>query len=377
VTDTTTAAGTAESDNSKKRAESLALDRTALGKWMDGQGLPGEGVPALTRLSGGSQNELFVVERDDARAVLRIPPATAGEARFDGLRRELRLLRALKGADVPHAELIAGTGDAGVLGAPFYLMQPVDGWSPMGAGAGWPEPFGSDLPLRRELALELVKGAALLSKVDWEERGLAGFGRPENFHDRQVDRWLDFLSRYKFRDLPGLDQASAWLRTHRPRHWSPGIMHGDYQFANVMYANEVAAPGGPTPLRPPAVPAKLAAVIDWEMTTIGDPLLDLGWVLISWPPEGDDMTRYVSLDGMPSRDEMLEHYEAISGRSAEDIDYYVVLARWKLGIVLEMSYAKLASGGPADPKVASFGSLVLELIRKAAELSRTATMKAA
>jgi aminoglycoside phosphotransferase (APT) family kinase protein len=89
------------------------------------------------------------------------------------------------------------------------------------------------------------------------------------------------------------------------------------------------------------------------------------------------MTRYVSLDGMPSRDEMLEHYEAISGRSAEDIDYYVVLARWKLGIVLEMSYAKLASGGPADPKVASFGSLVLELIRKAAELSRTATMKAA
>jgi aminoglycoside phosphotransferase (APT) family kinase protein len=343
----------------------------ALGRWMDTEKLPGDGVPALTRLSGGSQNELFVVERDGIRAVLRIPPATAGEARFDGLRRESRLLRALKGADVPHAEFIAATDDPTILGAPFYLMQPVDGWSPMGAGAGWPEPFESDLSLRRGLALELVKGAALLSRVDWQERGLTGFGRPENFHDRQVDRWLDFLSRYKFRDLPGLDQASGWLRTHRPRHWSPGIMHGDYQFANVMYANDLAAEGGP------AVPATLAAVIDWEMTTIGDPLLDLGWVLISWPPEGDDMTRYVSLDGMPSRDEMLEHYEAISGRSTEDIDYYVVLARWKLGIVLEMSYAKLVAGGPADPKVASFGSLVLELIRKAAELSRTATTKAA
>ncbi|MCW2929115.1 MAG: putative phosphotransferase [Actinomycetia bacterium] len=365
MTDTTTASDTANADNSKKRAaapEAPGLDAVALGRWMDGEGLPGAGAPTLTRLSGGSQNELFIVERDEVRAVLRIPPATAGEARFDGLRRELRLLRALQGADVPHAEFIAGTGEADVLGAPFYLMLPVDGWSPMGNGK-WPEPFESDLPLRRGLAFELVRGAALLSKVDWEARGLTGFGRPENFHDRQVDRWLSFLDKYKFRDLPGLDEASAWLRTHRPRHWSSGIMHGDYQFANVMYAQ--------------GAPAKLAAVIDWEMTTIGDPLLDLGWVLISWPPEGDDMTRYVSVDGMPSRDELLEHYESISGRSTEDIDYYVVLARWKLGIVLEMSYAKLTSGGAVDPKAASFGPLVLELIRKAAELSRTATTKAA
>jgi aminoglycoside phosphotransferase (APT) family kinase protein len=289
--------------------------------------------------------------------VLRIPPAAAPAARHDGLRRELRLLRALKGAEVPHAELVEGTDDADVLGAPFYLMEPVDGWSPMGTGM-WPEPFESDLSLRPSLAFELVRGAALLGSVDWEARGLTGFGRPENFHQRQVDRWLSFLSGYKFRDLPGLDEAAAWLRAHRPRHWSPGIMHGDYQFANVMYSHEV--------------PAKLAAVIDWEMTTIGDPLLDLGWILISWPPEGDDMTRYVSLDGMPSRDEMLQHYEKISGRSTEDIDYYVVLARWKLGIVLEMSYAKFAAGGVVDPKVASFGTLVLELIRKAAELSRSA-----
>ena len=334
-----------------------ALDAVALGRWMDAESLPGEGIPTLSRLSGGSQNELFVVERDGVKAVLRIPPASAGEARFDGLRRESRLLRALKGAEVPHAEFVAGTDDAGILGAPFYLMEPVDGWSPMGMGK-WPEPFESDRSLRPSLAFELVRGAALLGRVDWKARGLTGFGRPDNFHERQVGRWLSFLSGYQFRDLPGLDEASQWLRTHRPRHWSPGIMHGDYQFANVMYANEV--------------PGRLAAVIDWEMTTIGDPLLDLGWILISWPPEGDDMTRYVSLDGMPSRDELLKHYEKISGRSIDDIDYYVVLARWKLGIVLEMSYAKFVSGGAADPKFASFGPLILQLIRKAAELSRTA-----
>jgi aminoglycoside phosphotransferase (APT) family kinase protein len=330
---------------------------------MDEEKLPGDDAPTLTRLSGGSQNELFIVEREGTRSVIRIPPVTAGEARFDGLRRELRLLKALKGADLPHAEFVAGTPDDSVLGAPFYLMQPVDGWSPMGHGA-WPEPFESDLEQRRGLAFELVRGAALLSKVDWRARGLEGFGRPENFHDRQVDRWLSFLSTYKFRDLPGLDEASDWLRAHRPRQWKPGIMHGDYQFANVMFAHPSLGEPGPQ--------ARLAAVIDWEMTTIGDPLLDLGWVLISWPPEGDDMTRYVNLDGMPSRDELLNHYETISGRSTEDIDYYVVLARWKLGIVLEMSYAKLQAGGAVDPKVESFGSLVLELIRKAATLSRTA-----
>jgi aminoglycoside phosphotransferase (APT) family kinase protein len=343
------------------------VDAAALGRWMDREGLPGAGTaPALSRLSGGSQNELFVVERDGIRAVLRIPPAAAGAARHDGLRRELRLLRALKGMDVPHAELVAGTDDADVLGAPFYLMQPVDGWSPMGTeNAGkWPEPYESDKSLRAALAFELVRGAALLARVDWQARGLTGFGRPDNFHQRQVDRWLAFLADYKFRDLPGLDEASGWLRTHGPRHWSPGIMHGDYQFANVMFGHEV--------------PARLAAVIDWEMTTIGDPLLDLGWVLIAWPPEGDDMVRarYLSLDGMPSRDDLLQHYETISGRSTEDIDYYVVLARWKLGIVLEMSYAKFAAGVAVDPKAGKFGDLVLELERKAAELSRSAKTQA-
>ncbi|MCW2527449.1 MAG: putative phosphotransferase [Pseudonocardiales bacterium] len=341
--------------------EQSPLDVGALGRWMDESGLPGSGSPTLSRLTGGSQNELFIVERGDLRTVLRTPPPSADAKRQDGLRREHRLLRALKGADVPHAELVAGCDDAGVLGMPFYLMKPIDGWSPT---VGWPAPYDTDLDHRSHLAFGLVKGAALLSSVDWKGRGLEGFGRPDNFHERQVDRWLSFLKGYQFREIPGLDESSEWLRTHRPSHWEPGIMHGDYQFANVMFDNDV--------------PADLAAVIDWEMTTIGDPLLDLGWCLIAWSPEGDDMAnaRYLNLDGMPPREDLLAHYEKISGRSTEEIDYYVVLARWKLGIVLEMSYAKFASGGPVDAKIEVFGNLVLELIRKSAELSRTVTMKA-
>lgn len=338
-----------------------AVEPQRLARWMNEQNLPGAGeVPHLSRLSGGSQNELYLVTQGDRRVVLRTPPAGSDAKRHDGLRREIALLRALKGTDVPHAELVAGCDDADVLGAPFYLMKEIDGWSPSGS-EGWPASFNSDSNAKAPLAFGLVEGAALLSRVDWKARGLADFGRPDGFHDRQVDRWLAFLKKYQFRELPGLEETSEWLRRNRPRQWEPGIMHGDYQFANVMFSNHT--------------PTSLAAVIDWEMTTIGDPLLDLGWALMSWGPEGDDMTasRYLNLDGMPARDDLLEHYERISGRSTEDIDYYVILARWKLAIVLEMSYARNASDGTVDPKFESFGAMILELMRKAAELSRTLT----
>jgi aminoglycoside phosphotransferase (APT) family kinase protein len=328
-------------------------DRTALAKWLDEVGAPGSGeTPDIERLTGGSQNELFTVTRSGLTGVLRMPPAQADEARRDGLRRELRLLAALKGSDVPHAELIGGEPTGDVLGSPFYVMEAIDGWSPTGR---WEAPFDTDLKARRDLAFELVGGIAQLSKVDWQARGLTGFGRPENFHDRQVDRWLSFLEGYRFRELPGLDTASAWLRTHRPATWSPGIMHGDYQFANVMFSH--------------GTPANLAAIIDWEMTTIGDPLLDLAWALLGWDGEDPKTDFYVDLEGMPKRSELLAHYEKISGRSTADIHYYLVLANWKLGVVLEKSYAALVNGHRTDNKIETFGPLVLDLIATAADLA--------
>jgi len=335
---------------------SAGLDAERLARWLDGAGMAdGGALPVIDRLGGGSQNELFSIQRGGDRAVLRMPPATADAARVDGLRRELRLLGALKGTDVPHAELIAGDAEGKVFGMPFYLMREIDGWSPAGT---WPAPFDSDPQVRRDLAFELVGGIAKLSKVDWRARGLDGFGRPENFHQRQVDRWLKFLSAYRFRELPGLDEAADWLRTHQPRNYEPGIMHGDYQFANVMFANGDSA--------------RLAAIIDWEMTTVGDPLLDLAWALLGWDGEEPrESGFYLDVSGMPRRSELLAHYERVSGRSTEDIDYYLVLANWKLGVVLEKSYAALKNGAGADPKIESFGPLVLQLIGTAAELARS------
>ena len=330
------------------------IDIVAFARWMDANGVPGGGeLPELDALSGGSQNELMLVKRGGRTMVMRKPPAGAVHDRLDGIRREHRLVKALKGADVPHAEYIAGSDDTDLLGMPFYLMDVVDGWSPTDLG-GWAEPFASDPSLRPGLAYELVRGAALLGNVDWKARGLEGFGRPDDFHQRQVDRWLAFLDHIKCRELPGLEEAAAWLRTHQPTHWTPGIMHGDYQFANVMYRH--------------GAPAELAAIIDWEMTTIGDPLLDLGWILVSWGPEAEDMSHYVDLGGMPTIDEMRACYERHSGRSTEDVTYYIVLARWKLGIVLEQSYSRFLAGANVNAKVEIFGPLVLELIRKAASL---------
>jgi aminoglycoside phosphotransferase (APT) family kinase protein len=335
------------------------IDAGRLADFLDSAGLPGKGAPLEQRyVAGGSQNEIYEIRRGELHAALRIPPAGAPPERDEGIRREWRIIEALEGTDVPHPPALAVCPDPSVLGRPFYLMGFVDGWSPMGrGGAGWPAPFDTDLAARRGLALQLVEGIALLSRVDWRARGLETLGRPEGFHERQVGRWRAFLERFQGRPLPGLDSAAAWLETHRPLDYVPGLMHGDYQFANVMFHH--------------GAPARLAAVVDWEMGTVGDPKLDLGWVIQGWPADTSDpsasRSSYVDLFGMPSSEELLSHYAAVSGRQVDDIDYYVVLARFKLAIVLEQGYQR--AGG--DEKLEAFGPIVLELMEKAAELAES------
>jgi aminoglycoside phosphotransferase (APT) family kinase protein len=329
----------------------------SLAAWMDEAGLAGAGESIECRyISGGSQNEIYEIRRGELHGALRIPPPPAPASRDDGILREWRIIKALDGSDVPHTKAIAACTDASVLGRTFYIMGYVDGWSPMGVDK-WPEPFDTDLDARRGLALQLVEGIALLSKVDWQARGLEDLGRPDGFHERQVDRWTGFLERIKGRDLPGLEEASGWLRSHRPIDYVPGLMHGDYQFANVMYEN--------------GSPARLAAIVDWEMGTVGDPKLDLGWVVQSWPvdttaPEAAESS-YVDLFGMPSRDELLEHYSEVSGRQVDDIDYYVILAKWKLAIVLEQGFQRAGD----DEKLLAFGPIVLDLMAGAAALAES------
>lgn len=333
---------------------SFGVERTErLIRWLDDVGLPGAGSPlSLEQFQGGSQNAVFAIGRDGLHGVLRVPPPGAPDDRDRDILREWRILAALDGTDVPHPQPLGVCEDGSVLGRPFYVMGFVDGWSLAGQRDGWPAPFDSDVDARRCIAFQLVEGAALLAKVDWRGRGLEDLGRPEGFHDRQVQRWTSFLERIKGRELPGFETAAAWLDVHRPRDYQPGLMHGDYGFANVMFGH--------------GSPARLAAIIDWEMGTIGDPKLDLGWALHSWPNSSTDDAE-PHLAGMPMRDELVAHYAQVSGRHVDDLDYYLVLAKWKLGVVLEQGYQRAGDDG----KLQSFGPLVLDLMRGAAELAET------
>ncbi len=331
------------------------IDVTALGAWMDSQNLQGAGLPITQRyISGGSQNEIYEINRGDFRAALRIPPLVAPESRDAGIVREWRIIEALNGTDVPHTEAIAVCADKAVLGRAFYLMGFVDGWSPMD-GPGWVEPFVTDRSLRPALAYQLVEGIATLSKVDWRAKGLHDLGRPDGFHARQVDRWTAFLERIKGRELPGFTEASAWLRSHQPIDFVPGIMHGDYQFANVMFEH--------------GAPARLAAIVDWEMGTVGDPKLDLAWVLQGWPEDTHDENGkgYVDITDMPGRAELMQHWGEVAGRQVDDMDYYIVLARWKLAVVLEQGFQRAGD----DVKLQAFGPIVLDLMARAAELAES------
>jgi aminoglycoside phosphotransferase (APT) family kinase protein len=333
------------------------IDLHRLGRWMDDQGLPGRGEPIEHRIvSGGTQNDIYELSRGELRCAMRIPPPSAPADRDAGIGREWRIIEALTGAGVPCPGAVALCADPSVLGRPFYLMGFVDGWSPMDQ-PGWPAPFDADPAARQGLAYQMAEGIALLSNVDWRARGLHDLGRPDGFHERQVDRWTAFLERIKGRELPGFDVAAGWLRAHRPLDYIPGLMHGDYQLANVMFRH-----GGP---------ARLAAIVDWEMGTVGDPKLDLAWMVQSWPEEVTSTATafpgYADLSGMPPRSALVARYAEVSGRQVDDIDYYLILARWKFAVVLEQGFQRAGD----DEKLQAFGPVVLDLMRGAAELAES------
>jgi aminoglycoside phosphotransferase (APT) family kinase protein len=335
------------------------IDFERLTDWLDERSLPGKGEPVEHRLiAGGTQNEIYEIRRGELHGAIRIPPPSAPQDRDKGIVREWRIIEALEGTDVPHTPAIAVCEDKDLLGRTFYMMGFVDGWSPMDNPGRWPEPFDGDLDARKGLAYQLIEGIALLGNVDWKAKGLNDLGHPDGFHERQVDRWTAFLNRIKKRELPGFDVAADWLRAHRPIDFIPGLMHGDYQFANVMFRD--------------GSPARLAAIVDWEMGTVGDPKLDLGWVVQGWPADTNDPSLsetggYADMYGMPSREQLVDHYATVSGRQVDDLDYYVILAKWKLGVVLEQGFQRAGD----DFKLQSFGPIVLDLMKGAAELAES------
>ena len=269
--------------------------------WTSGAS-PGPGAPfEATFITGGASNELFEIRRGGHRMALRRPPGSSPQGRNETMLREYRLLAALADTDVPHARALAVCDDPELMGGCFYLMEYVDGWSPLGGG-GWPAPFDTDPEGRRGLAFQLVDGIAKLAKVDWEATGTGRVRPPRRFHERQVDRWMSHLAAVQFRDIPGLDEAAEWLRSHQPRHYRPGIMHGDYQFANVMFRH--GAPAGWPPSWTGRWPPWATPCSIWAGSSRAG----------SIPDEERRTGSYVDYSDMPSRAELLDYYAAESGR---------------------------------------------------------------
>lgn len=316
----------------------VSIDPAALTAWMDAHGLGSGAITAPRQLAGGTQNILLRFSRAGRDYILRRPPANPRPTSNKVMTREITLLGALGGSAVPHPALIAACRDESVLGAVFYLMEPVDGFNPT---VGMPGRAAADPAVRHRMGIELIDGLAALASVDHEAAGLAGFGKLEGFLERQVGRWAGELASYaRFEGWSGpaplgdVAAVGAWLEANRPARCQAGIIHGDYHIGNLIYDEDGA----------------MLAIVDWEMATLGDPLVDLGRLLLSWPEEAvrtPYTMRVDPLDGFPSRAEMAARYAEKTGRDLADLPWFIVLSAYKLGILFEGSHAR-AQAGLAD-----------------------------
>lgn len=317
------------------------IDLGVLARWMDAQGL-GEGAPITDAepLGGGTQNILLRFDRAGRTYVLRRPPRKPRKESDEVMRREMQVLAALAGSDVPHPGFIEGEGDPAVLGTAFYLMEPITGFNPT---VGLPALHAGDPALRRRMGEALVDGIVALSRIDPDAVGLSSLGKLDGWVERQTPRWRAQLEGYAqfegwsgLAALPHVDSICAWMEANRPSGMQPGLIHGDYHLANVMYR-----PDSP----------ELAAIVDWELASRGDPLLDLGWLTATWPDPAEAQTR-VSVTpwkGFPTMSEMVDRYLSATGRTAAEARWYTVLAPFKLGAILEGSHARACAGLTPKP----------------------------
>lgn len=316
------------------------------------QHFPGDDAPLeLEQISGGHSNATFFVRRGSQEWVLRRPPRGPLLPTAHDVLREYRILQALNTTDLPTPHVLLGCDDPAIIGAPFYLMERVSG---IVIHEHLPA-YAADIPGRRAVSQALVDTLVALHQIDWQAVGLANLSKPTGYIERQMRRWTSQLERPRPRALPELDRVTAWLTTHIPEASPTTIVHGDYRFGNVIYA---------------ANEPRIAAIVDWEMATLGDPLADLGILLNSWHEPDDPVSIIMAqlsplrdLAGLLTRAEMAEYYAERMGRPVHDLAFYQVLAQWKTAILLEGSYTRFLAGTTDDPFFKTLKEGIPELIR--------------
>ncbi len=289
--------------------------------------------------------------------VLRRPPRGPLPPSAHDVLREARLLRALEATPVRVPKVLAVCEDAGVIGAPFYVMERVAGEV---ITDSIPEPL--DTPDQRaRIADELIGALVELHRADWTALGLEGFGKPTGYLARQLRRFCGLWEHNRTRELPQVEEVGRWLAANLPDSPPATIVHGDFRLGNTMFAARA--------------PAHLVAIFDWEMATIGDPLADVGYMLMHWTEPGDALGKFNAhnvtlLPGFPTRAELRSRYEEHSGRSVQALDWYVTLALWKAVVFMEGNYKRALAGSTDDPYLKSFGEGVIEIADRALTVMR-------
>ena len=318
-------------------------------RWFAGH-VPGVQEPlAFERIAGGQSNLTYTVtDQAGGRWVLRRPPLSGVLPSAHDMAREHRIIAALAATDVPVPRAFGLCDDESVTGAPFYVMEHVDGVVPRDE-ATVVATFG--LAERAAASTALVDALVALHRVEPEAVGLGQLGRGHGYVERQLARWRRQWEQSRTRELPAVEEVHRRLTARVPAQERVAIVHGDYRLDNL-----ILSPAG-----------EVRAVIDWELSTLGEPMADLGLLLVYWAEADDELlplgTAPTSLPGFPTRAEVAAAYADGAGRSTDDLEFFVALGYWKLAVILEGVYARYAAGayGQADQSWREFPAVVTRL----------------
>jgi aminoglycoside phosphotransferase (APT) family kinase protein len=349
--------GTADSTDvvaTRAEAEALALEPLVILDGLDPY-LPGDGPIDVARLGTGHSNETFRVARDGRSWVLRRPPRPPYAPTAHDVVREYRILAALAGQSVRSPQPYAVCEDPAAIGAPFYLMELVDGDVVRDRF-----PDAIDVPAERRRALEeFVDALVEIHAVPWQGTALEQIGRPSGYLERQVRRWKSQWEHNQTREVRDIDRMGDWLAQHIPTSYETTLVHGDYKLDNAIYR--------------PQAPAELAVIVDWEMSTLGAPLADLGLLCATYLERGEQPDEVLGFspatatEGALTRDEIVARYAERSGRPVDDLRWYEGLAVWKIAILLEGSFKRYLAGSTADPFFALLADGVPRLAARAVQ----------
>jgi len=334
----------------EKTGPTATIDAAGLKRFIHDNRLGDASDLCTENISFGHSNEVHLIHFEGKSWALRRPPRGPLLPTAHDVLREYRVLEALQPTSVPVPRVYASCEDNSYIGAPFYLMEYMHGKVIRSGLIPSDEKSFADTPDKRRAVSEgMIDLLTALQEVDWRKVGLEGFGRPDGYIERQLRRWIGQLEKTLplTRPQPVMAKIEEWLKAHMPQTQPATIAHGDFKLDNVMWDES------------PGVP-KAIALFDWEMSTIGDPLADLGWMVTYWTDPTDSETRRSVVSSMEGeagyyqRREMVELYERKSGRAMRDFAFYEIFSLFKLAIILEGSYSRYLSGQADDPMFATY-----------------------